>query len=301
MDLRRSDLALLVSLDALLEARGVTSAARRLGISQPALSAHLARLRDIFDDDLLVGNAHGMALTPRAEAIREPLHTLLSELGTLVAEGVGFDPARDARTLRLAASDLTHAFILPPLRAALAERAPNVTIEAVPLVVDHLPEAMKGGAIDMAVTSLENAPPTFPARRLRREPSRLIWRKGHPAELPPATPAALCTLDHLVVSIEGAGILGDVDEVLRGLGLTRRIVGSVPNFLVASHVVRRTDCVAVVPGILAGIDGAGIESGPLPIEMAPLEIYLSWHPRARGDAAHRWLRELIIEISQSAP
>jgi DNA-binding transcriptional LysR family regulator len=300
MDLRRADLALLVSLDALLGEQSVTAAARRLGISQPALSAQLARLRDLFGDALLVGNAHGMVLTPRAEELREPLRAILSDLRSLVSESAGFDPASDARTVRLAATDLAQVFILPRLYAALAEKAPNITVEGVPLVVDQVADAMKRGEVDLALSSRENAPPDFPSRRLRSEEYHLIWREGHPMPGPPTTVEAFCALCHLVISIKGGSVLGDVDEALERIGRRRRIAGSVPNFLLAPHVVRNADIVAVVPAVVAAIDGAGIRHAPLPFATSRLDLYLSWHPRMRNDVGHRWLRDLVIAVAQTA-
>lgn len=301
MDLRRADLPLLASLDALLEEQSVTAAARRLGISQPALSAQLARLRDLFGDPLLVGNAHGMVLTPRAEELREPLHAILADLRSLVSRHAGFDPASDTRTLRLAATDLAQVFVLPRLYAVLAEKAPGMTLEAVPLAIDAVAGAMKRGEVDMAISSLGNAPPDFPARRIRSEAYCVIWRDGHPMPGPPATVDAFCALRHLVVALKGGGVLGDIDEALAKIGRKRRIAGSVPNFLLAPHVVRRTDIVAVVPAVVAEIDGGGIRHAPLPFATSRLDVYLSWHPRMRNDAGHRWLRELVAGIAGLPP
>lgn len=296
MDLRRADLGLLVSLDVLLEEQSVTAAARRLGISQPALSAQLARLRQTLKDDLLVGNAHGMSLTPRAQEIRVPLHSLLDQLNELVVGGSRFDPLNDARTVRLAAADLAHVVILPRLYAALAEQAPHIVVEAVPLSVDRVAEQMERGKVDLAVTSVENAPRDYPGRSLVIQDYVVIWREGHPSMRPTLSPETFCEPQHLVVSIEGGGIMGEVDASLAQRGLKRRIVGTLPNFLLAPHVVRQTDYVAVVPEAVAQIDGAGLRSAPVPVETSRLAVYLSWHPRCRNDAAHKWLRGLIVDM-----
>ena len=295
MDLRPADIGLLVSLEALLDERGVTAAARRLGISQPALSAQLSRLRAMFADDLLVGNAHGMSLTPRAENLRSSLRSALEDLRAVVATGAGFDPATDRRHFTIAGSDLILVFLLPRLLPALARVAPNVTIEAVPPSIGQLAQRMEIADIDMAITSGENAPEGFPARKLLDESFQAIWRSGHPRIGKTISLPEFCDTGHLSVIVGGVGVLDHVDDALRAKSLSRTIVASAPNFLLAPPILRATDLVCVAPSFLASIAGEGLMSGPLPLPVPGFTLYLSWHRRQQNDKAHRWLRALIAQ------
>ncbi|MEL7346474.1 MAG: LysR family transcriptional regulator [Pseudomonadota bacterium] len=291
MDLRRADLGLLVSLDALLAERSVTAAARRLGISQPALSAQLARLRDLFGDDLLVGNAHGMAPTPRAEAIRPRLTALLKELGALVAEGAAFDPARSTRTFRIAAGDLDHALMLPPLLEGLGRDAPGVQIAALPFVTATIAEDLTSGIVDMAVGVPFYLPDGFPSLGLQDRAFAVVWRPGHPTirEMDLET---FCAVRHALISPTGGGFRGRVDRMLEAMGRRREVVASLPSFLIVLDAVRSSDLVAVVPAALAA-RATDLCSAPLPIPLEPYPLRIAWHPRHRSDPAHRWLRDRV--------
>lgn len=297
LDLRRADLGLLVSLDALLAERSVTAAARRLGISQPALSAQLARLRDLFGDDLLVGNAHGMVPTARAEAVAGRLHGLLRELNGLVAEGAAFDPASSERGFRIAATDLEHGLMLPPLLARLRADAPGIRIASVHLDPASLPERMAGGAVDLAVSVGPNVPEGFPARRLGEDGFRVVWRAGHPRLKRTIDLDAFCAEGHLLVSTRGGGFRGVVDDALDRIGRSRRVVASLPSFLLVPPAVSACDLVAVVPSRLAALEEGRLRSADVPLATEGFTLYLSWHPRHRSDPGHRWLRERIVALA----
>lgn len=298
MDLKRGDLGLMVSLDALLAERSVTGAARRLGVSQPALSAQLARLRSLFGDDLLIGNAHGMVLTPRAETLQAPLHELLESLNALVQAEAGFDPQTAERAFRIAASDLAHLYVLPRLLPRLGAQAPGITLDAVALNIDQLSERMERGEIDFTVASADNTPGGFPSRKLREYEFRYLYRKGHPFAAPDLPVGAFCQLNHLEVMIQSGRLFADLDENLRQKGLKRKIVCSVPNFLLVPEIVRNSDLVAVVPSNLTDLEHSGLESLPIPVEIPPVTIHLSWHPRFKRDLAHKWMRDLIVDAAR---
>ncbi|MCB1969112.1 MAG: LysR family transcriptional regulator [Geminicoccaceae bacterium] len=293
MDLKRSDLGLLVSLEVLIEERSVTAAARRLGISQPALSAQLARLRDLFGDDLLVGNAHGMTTTPRAEQLRGQLGELLDGLRRLLRDDGRFDPTRDDRTVVITAYDLAHAIVIPPLLEKLRAQAPNLRLTALPLSARHDIRALERGEVDLVIASLADMHEGLVTRHLFDADFRLIWREGHPGVEEPLTLDNLCGLDHLIVSSDGGGYRGSADEALQRLGRTRRVVASLPTFMLVPPVIRSSDLVAIVPSRLALYDKSGLRSARLPFDLPGVPVHLGWHPRTRNDPAHRWLRSMV--------
>ncbi|MCR9085679.1 MAG: LysR family transcriptional regulator [Rhodobacteraceae bacterium] len=293
MDLHRSDLGLLVSLDALLSERGVTAAAKRLGISQPALSAQLARLRHLFGDELLVGNAHGMVLTPRAEELRAPLHALLGDLRTLVSTETSFDPAQSTQVFRIGGTDLAHAILMPALLNTVRAQAPGARLAALPLVAGEVARRMDRDELDFAVVTIASAPEGFPALKLLDEDFCVIWREGHPEIGAHLTLDSFCAQPQLLVSPDGGGFHGVTDDALKKMGRARRVVGSLPSFLLAPAAVRSSDCLAVIPSRLAQLDETGLRSAPVPVETQGFTLYLSWHPRMKNAPAHRWMRELI--------
>ncbi|WP_167620173.1 LysR family transcriptional regulator [Paracoccus ravus] len=301
MDFHGKDLGLLVSLDVLLSERSVTAAARRLGISQPAMSAQLARLRTMFGDELLVGHSHGMVPTSRAAAIHPALNAAIADLRALVAAAPGFDPANDHRHIRIACSDLAHFLLLPRIMPVLAAKAPGITVEALPPTILRLAEGMERGEIDFALTGADRAPQSFPARHLLDETFQVIWRPGHPLISGPPNLDQFCASRHAVAVIEDGSILDGVTQALRQLGRSRDVAVSVPNFLLLPSIVRATDLVSVVPSLLARAPEpaveATVEAGELPFELPGLSIYLSWHRRHHQDPASQWFRQLVAEIA----
>ncbi|MFV0385345.1 LysR family transcriptional regulator [Paracoccus sp. (in: a-proteobacteria)] len=296
MDLRRADLGLLVSLDALLSERSVTAAARKLGISQPALSAQLARLRDLLDDDVLVGNAHGMVPTARAQALQGPLHALLKDMSDLIFAEAGFDPATSERRFHLAGADLSLALVLPPLMRHLRDAAPGLRISTGGLDHDRIEADARAGRLDLVVTSAERMPQSFHSTRLIEAEYRVIWRQDHPQLAGGISLDQFCTLPHLHVSPFEDWLQGPVDQVLQVQGLRRVVSASVSNYVLAPALLRASDLIAVVPRILLDIDGAGLAEAALPIDIAPLAAHLGWHPRNRNDRAHQWLRRAVVSL-----
>lgn len=295
MDFNRADLGLLVSLDALLSERSVTAAARRLGISQPAVSAQLARLRDLMGDDILVGNAHGMVPTPRAQAIQQPLRALLQDMSDLIFAETVFDPATSTRAFHIAATDVALAAILPPLLQTISAGAPGLRITTGSLDHDNMVEEAEAGRLDLVITATSRMPPGFQTTRLLPAQNVVIWRQGHPDLTDAITLDQFCRLPQLNVTPVEGSFHGPVDQLLQALGRRRRISASISSYVLAPALVRSSDFVAVVPEIILSFDGNGLVAAPLPFEQAPPTINLGWHPRFRNDRAHRWLRQIVID------
>lgn len=293
MDLRRTDMGLLIALDALLAERSVTCAARALGLSQPALSAQLAKLRRLFDDPLLVGNAHGMTPTPRALELQEPLHFLLRDLRSLVMSQKAFNPVTAERTFAISATDYVHATVTRPLLSVLPDIAPGVRIAALPFNKEKVRDHLEDGTADLCITSEALTPDDYPARKLRHERFVLILGKSHPSAQRRMTIDLFCELDHVLASPEGGGFRGVVDAVLSSLGRSRRVVGSLNSFLLAPSVVKDSRCVAVVPEQLALAHDDDLKMVKVPFDLPGFDIFQSWHPRSKADSGHIWLRETI--------
>jgi DNA-binding transcriptional LysR family regulator len=291
-NLRRLDLNLLVTLDMLLSEHNVTRAAQRLHFSQPSVSVHLAKLREIFGDPLLLPGPRGMRPTARAEALREPLREALELLGRAVSPAGPFDPALAQQTWRVAATDYGESTILLPALAGLRTAAPGTRLAVLELAPPRIAQQSEQGQIDLAFHTSEGAPDGLRHRPLFQERYVLAGRAGHPRLKRRPTTTQFCALEHVIVSPDGGGFRGVTDATLAQAGLTRRVALSVPHFLFVISALGNTDLVAMLPErLVRGNDALRIVEPP--VEVPGYEMSMLWHERSHRDPAHQWLREHI--------
>jgi DNA-binding transcriptional LysR family regulator len=291
--LRRLDLNLLVTLDVLLSEHNVTRAAERLNFSQPSISVHLAKLRDIFNDPLLLPGPRGMRPTARAEELREPLRLALEALSIAVSPAAAFDPAQAENTWRVAASDYAESTILLPAMAGLRAAAPGTQLAVLNLAPPLIARQAEQGIIDLAFHTSEEAPQGMRHRLLFKERYVLAGRAGHPRLKRKPTLKQFCELEHVIISPDGGGFSGVTDKVLAQAGMTRRVVLSVPHFLFAISALACTDLVAMLPERLVRNTPA-LRVVPPPVEIPGYEMAMLWHERLHRDPAHQWLRDHIV-------
>lgn len=291
-NLRRLDLNLLVTLDVLLSEHNVTRAAERLNFSQPSVSVHLAKLRDVLGDPLLLPGPRGMRPTARAEALREPLRQALDALEHAVAPPRPFDPAEANHTWRVAAADYAESTILLPVLAGLRSVAPGTRLAVLELMPSRIARQAERAEIDLAFHTSEGAPEALHRRVLFKERYVLVGRAGHPRLKRRPTLAQFCALDHVIVSTDGGGFRGITDDVLAEVGMSRRVVLSVPHFLFLMSVLANTDLVAMLPARLVR-DSSVLRVVEPPVEIPGYEMAMLWHERSHRDPAHQWLRDYI--------
>ena len=291
-NLRRLDLNLLVTLDVLLAEHNVTRAAERLNFSQPSVSVHLAKLRDIFDDPLLIPGPRGMRPTARAEELREPLRLALEALEQVVAPASPFDPRAAQNVWRIAASDYGESAIVLPALAGLRSAAPGTRIAVVEMQPSRIARQAEQGDIDLALHTVDGSPSNLRRRVLFTERYVLAGRAGHPRLRRRPTLEQFCALDQVIVSPDGGGFHGATDDALATHGLQRRVVLSVPHFLFLRSVLESTDLVAMLPERL--VQGVALQVVEAPLEIPGYEMAMLWHERAHRDPAHQWLREQIV-------
>lgn len=292
--LRRLDLNLLVTLDVLLSELNVTRAAQRLNLSQPSVSVHLAKLRDIFGDPLLLPGPRGMRPTAKADELHEPLRQALDALELAVSPASPFDPAKANHTWRIAATDYSESTILLPALAGLRSTAPGTRLAVIESVPSQIAKQAEQGEIDLAFHTSEGAPSSLRRRVLFAERYVLAGCAGHPRLKRRPTLSQFCDLDHVIVSPDGGGFRGVTDEALSEVGLTRRVVLSVPHFLFLRSVLASTNLVAMLPARLVR-DTAGLQVVEPPVEVPGFEMAMLWHERSHRDPAHQWLREHIAD------
>jgi len=298
MNLRSVDLNLLVVLDALLDEAHVTRGAERLGLSQPATSSALDRCRHLFGDPLLERARGGMRLTPKAEALREPLRALLAQ-----AENVLDPPPVDLRqirqTVRVIMADYPAIVVAAPICAALARTAPGVDLALMPWRGGAASlELLARGACDLAVSVFGPVDPVFRREPLLTEPYVVAMRRGHPA-------GDGFDLDrwlawpHVVVSSQGE-TRGDLDEALGRLGRSRRVGVAVPSFAMAPPILAASDMIAMLPRRCVPPGEAFITFDPL-IPVDPVPLHLAWHARRDRDPAVRHVAALLREALTELP
>lgn len=292
INLRSLDLNLLVTLDVLLSEHNVTRAAERLNFSQPSVSVHLAKLREVFGDPLLLPGPRGMRPTARAEALREPLRDALEVLQRAVAPSRAFDPAVATHTWRVAASDYAESTIILPTLNRLRPVAPGTRLAVVEAAPPRIARQAEQGDIDLAFHTSHDAPEGMRRRVLFAERYVLAGRAGHPRLKRRPTLAQFCKLEHVIVSPDGGGFVGVTDTVLARAGLTRKVVLSVPHFLFMLSVLASTDLVGMLPERLLRGSGAHRSVEPS-VEVPGYDMAMLWHERSHRDPAHQWLREFI--------
>lgn len=295
MDMKQGDLGLLMALDALLEHESVSVAAGRLGISQPAMSAQLKRLRYLFNDPLLTPSGRHLVATSRARALQGDLRRHLQDLDALVRENNAFDAATTRKTFGLIATDYVHAIVANRLEERVRASAPMARLAFLPFEPRSMWDAMEGDAADLALVTGMNLPDAR-SRTALTETFCVIMRSGHPLGDRDLTLETFCAARHILISPEGGGFVGAVDKALSRLGARRHVSVSLPSFLLAPALVAQSDALCVVPGRLASLYRETTVSRPLPFDVPGFKVDMLWHPRRHNDPAHIWFRTEIADL-----
>jgi DNA-binding transcriptional LysR family regulator len=302
LDIRRSDLPLLISLDVLLDECNVTRAAHRLNISQSTLSGQLARLRHLFDDPLLVPSANGRGMVPttRAQELQARLGDALTTLRDAVSDKTRFDPATSQRTFVIAANDSVFTIAgLSVVGAIAAQNNPALRVAFVPTADASLTERMARGEVDLFLGDVSKVPESLKVRTLMSDKFQMAQRLHHPRGRHPPTLDEYCALPHVIVS-QRAEFRSPVDDVLAALSRTRQVSMVVPSYNQVALVLAQTDGVATLPSRLLGRYASLIDVLELPFEIPPFVFAMAWHPRAQHDEALRWLRAQFLGAVEPA-
>ena len=301
MDIRNVDLNLLVALDALLAERSVSRAAVRLHLSQPATSALLARLRELFGDPLLLRGAREMLPTPRALELLGPVKRVLDEIDALVQPRSAFDPASALHTFTLSASDYVEYALLPALVDYVERHAQGVRLAVRPLDLQNVERQLAGGEVDLCVTGLQNAPAGLHTRPLYTERIVAVVRRNHPGIGAELSLDTFCSMEHLLVSVRGGGFSARIDEVLASLGRKRRVRLAVPHFLLVPEIVARSDMISALPERLARGHAKTLRILEPPLEIEGFTVGEIWHERNQREPAQQWLRDVLLDLAQKPP
>jgi DNA-binding transcriptional LysR family regulator len=298
MDVRAVDLNLLKAFDALTTERGVTRAAARIGLSQPAMSHALSRLRNLFADDLFVRTPTGLEATARAREIAPLVAAAIEHVEAALNLGVGFDPAKSTGIFTAGMAEYAEVALIGHLTEAFARQAPRATLRLTPLTGVDAAERLDRGAIDVAVAHLGTLPAHIESVLLLRDPFVVVARRGHPIARQELAIEAYAALNHVLVSPRG-DTGGALDRILVDFGLRRRIALLVATYLALPAALAASDLVATVPRRTARqiAATAEIEIMPLPIDFS-MTVSMAWHRRAAGEPAQAWFRSQLSEAAR---
>lgn len=300
INLAAFDLNLLVALEALLQHRNVTHAGQQVGLSQPAMSRALARLRGMLNDELLVRGATGLVPTPRAERLATVLPPLLAQIRELLGSR-SFAPEEWRSRITLAMADHQALLLLSRLLPRLREKAPQLDLVVESVLAGAL-RRLEQGEIDFAIGQIQDMPAGTYRRKLYDDRFVCLLRQDHPALSAPWTPEHFAALRHAVIAPGAEEGFGQVYDSLARLPLPDRDPVLVPNAMTAPMLVAETDLVLTLPHRVAQRLAAMLPLRVMepPLALPPCEVFLIWHERRHRDAAHRWLRSQIAAATLSA-
>jgi DNA-binding transcriptional LysR family regulator len=297
MELREIDLNLLVIFNQLLLDRSVSVSADKLGLTQPAVSNALKRLRAVLKDELFLRTARGMEPTPYALHLAEPVTYALSALQTALTTRDSFDPLTSTRNFKLAMNDIGEMYFMPPLMAALSTLAPHISLSTSRPNAGNLKEDMESGTVDLALGLLPNLQTGFFQRRLFRHKYVCVFRKGHPLARTPMSLKQFAALDHVGVTAANTGH-AEVDNLLERAGIKRKMRLVVPHFIAVGHILQTTDLISTLPErfALRCEEPFGLVSSPHPAQLPDIAINLFWHAKFNRDPANLWIRQRFVEL-----
>nr|WP_024308442.1 LysR family transcriptional regulator [Pseudomonas sp. P818] len=295
-DLRRVDLNLLVIFETLMFEKNLTRAAEKLFLGQPAVSAALARLRDLFDDPLLVRNGRGFEPTARALAlaILRELQPAMDTISGAVSRAREFNPATNRDTFRIGLSDDAEFGLFPALLKQIREEAPEVVIVVRRVNFLLMSSMLASGEISVGVSYTTELPANAKRRKLREMKVKVLRGDDRPGAL---TLDEYCSRPHALVSFSG-DLCGNIDNDLARLNRSRRVVLAVPQFSGLRSIITGAEMLATVPDFAAAalIEGTSLRADDPPFELVNSDLSMVWSGVTDNDPAERWLRSKIVEF-----
>lgn len=298
MDLNKLDLNLLLVFHQLMIERRVSATADALGVSQPAISNALRRLRQLLDDDLFIRAARGMEPTPFAERIAQPIAHALDTINEALTDRQVFEPRTSDRSFTLGMTDIGEIYIIPRLLARLSELAAGITLNTVRNSAVDIRDEMERGNVDATIGLLPQLQGGFFRQRLFHQKYVCAMGGHHPlAGKDTLSLEAFTAADHVVVVAAGTGH-GEADKLMQRKGVVRRVRLTVPHFVAVGHILHGSDLIATIPERLASQLAApfGLKYFPHPVALPEPSIDLFWHAKLHRDPANQWLRRLIFEL-----
>lgn len=297
MELHEIDLNLLVVFNQLRVERRVSKVADNLGISQPAVSNSLAKLRKLFGDELFLRTPKGMEPTPFADQLAESVSYALAMIHGGINQRTRFDPVNERGSFTIGMTDIGEISFLPDLIERVKREAPGIALSTVRNTAVNLRDELESGKVDMAIGLLPQLKAGFFQRRLFRQRYVCLMRSGHRLDKKRMTLAEYAGAEHLVVVSAGTGH-GKVDELLQRSGIERRVRLTVPHYVSVGHILQRSELITTVPErladrLLAPFDLAKVAH---PAKLPEVAINAFWHAKYHRAPANLWLRSVVFDL-----
>jgi DNA-binding transcriptional LysR family regulator len=303
MNFNALDLNLVRVFDALMTERSATRAGERIGLSQPAVSAALSRLRHALGDQLFIRRGNDMVPTPRAEELAALARSALSQIERMVEVPGPFDPGTLERQFTIMGSDFISMLLMPELSQRIRQAAPGVVLRLRDTSIGDVARQLREDSVDVAIEPAIATEEGVTSRPLFPSPFMLVARRGHAALAAAGiAPGAIipldlyCALPHALRSVDG-GLTGAVDNALNKTGHRRRVMLTMPQFEAVALAVAAGDYLAALPVQFAEavVKRLPLELYRLPVDVPAADIRVLWHARHDAERAHRWLRDTIAE------
>lgn len=299
-DIRSLEVGMLRTFDALMREKNVSRAAARLFLSQPAVSASLQRLREVFGDPLFTRTAHGVLPTERAQALAPQVQQVLADLAALLDGDQPFDAATSNRIFRIAGSDHASRMLLPQLSRTLIALGSGVRLVWVPPGTWSLAERLHKGEIDLGVVARIQPPRDMETQLLYEDRYVYVMRRDHPRAAEPVTLDSFCAIPQVFLGY-GTSTLDDlIDETLAATGRQRLAQIAVTSFGQIVHQLQHSDHAAVLGGRVARQFADQLRIQPLPFALPGYQSLVCWDARFKGDRGLQWLREQVAAIAAGA-
>lgn len=302
MDASSLDLNLLVVFRALVDEQSVTKAAARIGLTQPAVSSALSRLRRHLGDPLFVRTQQGMLPTAKAQALDAPIRAALEQIEGAIRLQTPFSPTTSSRSFRIMVTDHALTRAAPLLATILSKDAPSIRLDISSVGPETDYERLRTGDADLMISFIViQPPPSFKTMKLFSERHVVLAREGHPKIRTRLTLKDYAEADHVLVAPRGGWIAGPIDQILAEKGLKRRVRMAVPSYLAAPHCVAFSDMLVTLPESVAkqylGI--LPVKIFDIPADARPFTVSMVWDERNHDDPAHRWLRTKVRGASRT--
>jgi DNA-binding transcriptional LysR family regulator len=294
IDIRKFDTGLLITFNTLYELRSVSLSAQKLCLTQSTVSAALARLRDLFEDELFLRTKRGIAPTPLADTIAPKVFKIVKDIEDL-ASPAQFHPEKVKGTLVLSVNDYMQTSIVLPLVKRLRAKAPGLRVSIRPMVIKTLKEQLASGDIDFAFSIPEFISDELPFDHLYLENYVCAVRKNHPVKGEKMSLDEFCAYDHIVVSPESGDFSTHTDKLLKVKRKKRHVRLSVANFLILESLLQQDDLIAMVPERLF-MASKTLRKLEIPLKVPGFDVISVWHQRVENNPLHRWLRSQILEV-----
>lgn len=295
--MKNADLNLLVHFDALMATRSVSRAAEQMGISQPAMSAALSRLRRIFNDPLFVREAGAWGPTAKAHELNQAFRPLLDRWRLESQPKSEFDPSSTRRVISIYASDYLQYAVMPKIISILSEHAPGLVVRVVPAKLFHGLNMVETNHVELVLGHFPHPTPSLRARFLFEERSVCIVRTGHPCLKQRWGLDTFLAYPHIDLAAHTRNFSQQIDDTLAAMDRTRLIGTTLASYLACPFVVGSSDLIATLPFSVADgfkkISGTTLLEVPLALPLFNVSVY--WHERHQKDQGHAWVRQLIGE------